>query len=148
MPELFFGLPSMACRRCGCRMVTKVGRAAPMLICTDCGLPVDQRETAELKRKRLWGAVTLISMACMGGVLLLMVSINEMRTAGQLHITPEGEKGSEEHGDEKAGSLGSGELDALWLGEPANGNPTGGAAQKATGTIQGRPPESPEAPPR
>ncbi|MFM7169925.1 MAG: hypothetical protein ACKOYH_03595 [Cyanobium sp.] len=136
----------MACRRCGCRMVTKVGRSAPMLICTDCGLPVDQRETAELKRKRLWGAVTLISMACMGGVLLLMVSINEMRTAGQLHVTPEGEKESKEKGGEKSGSLGPGELDAFWLGESTSENPTGGAAQKPAGPIQGRPPGSPEAP--
>ncbi len=62
-----------------------------MLICTDCGLPVDHRETAELKRKRLWGALTLMSMACMSGILLLMVSMNELRTAGRLQITSQGE---------------------------------------------------------
>jgi hypothetical protein len=85
----------MACRRCGCRMLTKVGRSTPMLICTDCGQPVDQRETADLKRKRLWGALTLMSMACMGGILLLMVSMNELRTAGRLQITSHGERAKE-----------------------------------------------------
>lgn len=90
----------MACRRCGCRMLTKVGHASPMLICTDCGLPADQRETADLKRKRLWGALTLLTMACMGGVLLLMVSMNEMRTARRLQITSEGERAKGERSHE------------------------------------------------
>ena len=92
VPKFCFGVLAMACRRCGCRMLTKVGRAAPMLICTDCGLPLDQRESADLKRKRLWGALTLMTMASMGGVLLLMVSMNEWRTAGRLQITSEGER--------------------------------------------------------
>jgi hypothetical protein len=92
VPEFCFGVLAMACRRCGCRMLTKVGRTAPMLICTDCGLPLDQRESADLKRKRLWGALTLMTMASMGGVLLLMVSMNELRTAGRLQITSEGER--------------------------------------------------------
>ncbi|MEB3201983.1 MAG: hypothetical protein VKK05_04105 [Synechococcus sp.] len=92
MPEFSFGVSAMACRRCGCRMLTKVGRSTPMLICTDCGLPVDRRETADIKRKRLWGALTLMSMASMGGILLLMVSMNEMRTAGRLQITSHGER--------------------------------------------------------
>ena len=73
-------------------MLTKVGRSTPMLICTDCGLPLDQRESADLKRKRLWGALTLMTMASMGGVLLLMVSMNELRSAGRLKITSEGER--------------------------------------------------------
>jgi len=82
----------MACRRCGCRMLTKVGRASPMLICTDCGLPVDQRHTAELKKKHFRGGLTLITLASMGGVLLLMATMNEMRTARRLQFTSEGER--------------------------------------------------------
>ncbi|MGA1302718.1 MAG: hypothetical protein ACO3ZD_01615 [Cyanobium sp.] len=94
-----FGLLAMACRHCGCRMLTKVGRTSPMLICTDCGQPVNQRETADRKRKHLWGALTLLTMACMGGVLLLMVSMSEMRTARKLQITSDGEraKGGRSH---------------------------------------------------
>lgn len=74
----------MACRRCGCRMVTKVGRTTPMLICSDCALPVDQKESAALKRKRLWGAITLLAMAMVSGLMLLLATFNEIRTDGEL----------------------------------------------------------------
>ncbi len=62
-------------------MLTKVGRTNPMLICTDCGLPIDQRKTAILGRQRLWGAVTLVVMAMVGSAMLLLASIKEMRQA-------------------------------------------------------------------
>lgn len=29
----------MACPKCGCRLLTKVGRSKTMLICSDCGHP-------------------------------------------------------------------------------------------------------------
>lgn len=70
-------------------MITKVGRATPMLICTDCGQPVDQRECAVLKRKRLWGAITLMGMACIGGSMFLLSFVNEIRTAGRLELQSE-----------------------------------------------------------
>lgn len=63
-------------------MITKVGRTTPMLICTDCGLPVDQRDSAALRRKRLWGALTLVGMAVVGGAIFLLASINEIRREG------------------------------------------------------------------
>ena len=31
----------MACPKCGCRLLTKVGRAKKMLICSDCSHPRD-----------------------------------------------------------------------------------------------------------
>ena len=31
----------MACQKCGCRLLTKVGRAKQMLICSDCSHPRD-----------------------------------------------------------------------------------------------------------
>ncbi|MEB3305203.1 MAG: hypothetical protein VKL58_03200 [Cyanobacteriota bacterium] len=104
VPEFSFGLTAMACRRCGCRMLTKVGRASPMLICTDCGLPVDQRHTADLNRKHFWGGLTLMTLASMGGVLLLMATMNEMRTARRLQITSEAEraKAGRSHEGDKA----------------------------------------------
>ncbi len=70
-------------------MLTKVGRTNPMLICTDCGLPIDQRETAILSRQRLWGAVTLVAMAMVGSGMLLLASIKEMRQAKFLDDTSE-----------------------------------------------------------
>lgn len=76
--------PFVACRRCGCRMITKVGRTTPMLICTDCGLPIDQRQTATLDRQRLSSAVVLMVMALVAGSMVLLASVNEMRRAGSL----------------------------------------------------------------
>ena len=70
-------------------MLTRVGRTKPMLICTDCGLPIDQRETAILSRQRLWGAVTLVAMAMVGSGMLLLASIKEMRQAKFLDDTSE-----------------------------------------------------------
>jgi hypothetical protein len=82
--EYFFDLSDVACRKCGCRMVTKVGRTHPMLICSDCGLPVDDRENAQLARQRLWGALTLVTMAFVSFAMLLLATLYEWRTAGTL----------------------------------------------------------------
>ena len=135
MPKLSFGVPAMACRRCGCRMVTKVGRTAPMLICTDCGLPVDQRETAELRRKHVWGYITLVGLASIGGAMFLLASVREMRPAGSLEG---GSDWREEAARESEGS-GKGEVlvqpgalaDVLTPATPAN---RGGVSAKP-GTV-------------
>lgn len=82
--EYFFALSDVACRKCGCRMVTKVGRSHPMLICSDCGLPVDDRQTSQLARQRLWGALTLVTMAFVSFAMLLLATLYEWRTAGAL----------------------------------------------------------------
>lgn len=91
MPQwqsFIFGVACVACRRCGCRMITKVGRTTPMLICTDCGLPMDQRETATLSRQRLSGAFALLAMALVAGAMVLLASVNEMRRARELEAAP------------------------------------------------------------
>jgi hypothetical protein len=93
----------MACHRCGCRMITKVGRSAPMLICTDCGLPVDPQESAESRRKHVWGYITLVGLASIGGAMFLLASMNEMRTTGRLEIPSEGEKEKESRSSEGGG---------------------------------------------
>jgi hypothetical protein len=82
--ESSFGKSAVACRRCGCRMVTKVGHARPMLICTDCGLPLDQRETSAMARQRLWGALWLVVMALVSGAILLLAMSYESRLASPL----------------------------------------------------------------
>ncbi len=61
-------------------MLTKVGHTNPMLICTDCGLPMDQRQSIAMARQRLWGALTLVSMALVSGAMLLLASSYEWRT--------------------------------------------------------------------
>jgi hypothetical protein len=65
-------------------MVTKVGHARPMLICTDCGLPLDQRETSAMARQRLWGALTLVAMALVSVAMLLLATSYEGRRAGSV----------------------------------------------------------------
>ncbi|MEB3334220.1 MAG: hypothetical protein VKP70_04475 [Cyanobacteriota bacterium] len=102
--EYFFILLDVACRKCGCRMVTKVGRTHPMLICSDCGLPVDERETSQRARKRVWGALTLVSMAFVSGSMLLLATLYEWRTAGTSEdaLEQQGDgAGSEEKRQEK-----------------------------------------------
>jgi hypothetical protein len=77
-------------------MLTKVGQARPMLICTDCGLPVDQRESSALARQRLWGALTLVGMAFVSGAMLLLAMMYEWRTTGA-------QEGSAERTEEASG---------------------------------------------
>jgi cell division septation protein DedD len=93
-------------------MVTKVGHAKPMLICTDCGLPVDQRQTSEMARQRLWGALALVAMALISGAMLLLASINESRTAGFL-------EGSVDKPEKASGEDGQ-SSESLLLPEPSD----------------------------
>lgn len=65
-------------------MVTKVGHARPMLICTDCGLPLDQRDTAAIGRRRLWGALWLVAMALMSVAMMLLAMSYESRRVNPL----------------------------------------------------------------
>lgn len=85
-------------------MLTKVGHARPMLICTDCGLPVDQRHSSALARQRLWGALTLVGLALVSAAMLLLATMYEWRATaakeGALESTEEtsGEGAKEEEG--------------------------------------------------
>lgn len=69
-------------------MLTKVGRTHPMLICTDCGQPVDQLASSSLARKRIRGALSLLGLAAVGCGVFLLASMEEWRTAS----TPEPEE--------------------------------------------------------
>ena len=52
-----------------------------MLICTDCGLPLDERESQALARQRLGSALTLMVMATVGGAMALLAAMNEIQAA-------------------------------------------------------------------
>jgi hypothetical protein len=85
-------------------MLTKVGHSHPMLICTDCGLPVDQRESSAMARQRLWGALTLVGLALVSGAMLLLATVYENRTAGSVEGSldkPEDAVGEEGKKDEE-----------------------------------------------
>lgn len=67
----------LACSRCGCRMVTKVGRRGNLLICSDCGVPVENLQGQQQHRQRLYAALALICMALVGGMIFLLAAIDE-----------------------------------------------------------------------
>ena len=70
-------------------MLTKVGHARPMLICTDCGQPVDQRDSIAMARQRLWGALTLVGLTMVSGAMFTLATMYEWRKAGLEEGEPE-----------------------------------------------------------
>ena len=54
----------MSCTKCGCHLVTKVGRTNTMLICSDCGHPrADKAQPHRIRRQRLATAAFLAALA-------------------------------------------------------------------------------------
>jgi hypothetical protein len=116
-------------------MITKVGHARPMLICTDCGLPVDQRESIAMARQRFWGALTLMGMALISGAMLLLATIYEYRMAGSM----EGSLDRPEDGSEKEGKKDETRilLEPSGLVKPASREPASGETPRFSGTKPG-----------
>ncbi|MEB3325952.1 MAG: hypothetical protein VKM17_11545 [Cyanobacteriota bacterium] len=140
----------MACRRCGCRMLTKVGHARPMLICTDCGQPVDQRESIAMARQRLWGALTLVGLAMMSGSMLLLATMYEWRRPGSMEGvfgTREEEAGNEEKREESRALFEPSGLVQPQASEPPGGVEQPGSKERISGLdtsgASGRPEPSP-----
>ena len=68
----------MSCTKCGCRMVTKVGRTNTMLICSDCGHPrAEKALPRHTKRKRI---ATAAFLAALAGLAFAMSRIRETTT--------------------------------------------------------------------
>jgi hypothetical protein len=64
----------MSCTKCGCRMVTKVGRTSTMLICSDCGHP-----RAELHRPHRIAHQRWVTAAFLVAVAGLALAMSRMR---------------------------------------------------------------------
>lgn len=108
--------PTVACPKCGCRMVTKVGRPAEgRFVCSDCGRPVDGLRLAQ-EQKRRWQAALVLSLLALGGTLVfLLASANEALQGGEAgveEVAPggddDGEEGDGEKGGGEAGDAGGG----------------------------------------
>ena len=67
----------MACRRCGCRMVTKVGGRGNLLICSDCGVPVENLQGQQQHRQRLYAALALLCLTLVGGMVFLLAAMED-----------------------------------------------------------------------
>ena len=58
-------------------MVTKVGRRGNLLICSDCGVPVENLQGQLQHRQRLYAALALISLTLVGGMIFLLAAMEE-----------------------------------------------------------------------
>ncbi|MEX0588753.1 MAG: hypothetical protein WD136_05805 [Cyanobium sp.] len=63
----------MACPKCGCRLITKVGRSKTMLICADCGHPQGPSITSRgFQWNQLSSVALLLAIAAVAIALTLL----------------------------------------------------------------------------
>jgi hypothetical protein len=98
-----------------------------MLICVDCGAPVDERETPQNRRQRLVAAATLCGFALAGGLIFTLTELN--RTDGDLEMVNREQEGGGE-GREEPGGAGAA---AGLLDPPLSVRLSAGAAPAAAG---------------
>lgn len=129
----------MACRKCGCLRLTKVGRQPTMLICVDCGAPVDDRAHSQNRRQRLVAAATLCSFALAGGLIFTITELN--RSGGELElVNMEEEGGSGEEQEGGGGEAWAGGLLDRPLSGGAGGATPAAAQAEAAGPAAAHPP--------
>ena len=67
----------MGCAKCGGRMLTKVGRRKPMLICSDCGHPISDNATPERRRLMLSSARLMAGLLAVASLTLVLSRLRE-----------------------------------------------------------------------
>jgi hypothetical protein len=80
-------------------MVTMVGRRGNLLICCDCGVPVENLQGQLQHRQRLYAALALISLTLVGGMIFLLAAMDD-RLAPWATQTGQSED-SAQNGDER-----------------------------------------------
>jgi len=78
--ETLFALP---CSRCGCRVVSKLGRGKGMLICADCGHPQANMVDPARRRNTALAAFSLIGILMVGTSVLMLDSIHDSLRQGE-----------------------------------------------------------------
>lgn len=68
---------AVPCSRCGCRLVSKLGRGKGMLICADCGHPQATLVDPSKRRNTALAAFSLIGILFVGTSVLLLDSIHD-----------------------------------------------------------------------
>lgn len=74
----------MACPKCGCRLLTKVGRSKTMLICSDCGHPQQPALEGEIFHWRQLSTVMLLG--AVAGVALALSLLSDSLTQGDVPL--------------------------------------------------------------
>ena len=69
----------MACPKCGCRLLTKVGRSKTMLICSDCGHPRQPTPEGEIVQWRQLSSVLLLGAVAAVALALSLLSDSLMQ---------------------------------------------------------------------
>ena len=72
----------MGCAKCGCRMLTKVGRKKPMLICTDCGHPIGEARDAENRQRQRHGSLFMLALAAVALMAFFLTQLREKTSDG------------------------------------------------------------------
>jgi len=70
----------MGCVNCGGRMLTKVGRKKPMLICSDCGHPLSDTIDPQKQLTRVWGSLFMVSLSAIAIMTFFLAQVRETRT--------------------------------------------------------------------
>ena len=84
----------MACPKCGCRLLTKVGRSRTMLICADCGHPSDPSlESAGFQ----WGQLSTVALLL--GIAAVAMALSYLSDAFIRDQSPLSEPTRLERGD-------------------------------------------------
>ena len=58
-------------------MVTKVGGRGNLLICSDCGVPVENLQGQQQHRQRLYAALALLCLTLVGGMVFLLAAMED-----------------------------------------------------------------------
>ena len=74
----------MACPKCGCRLLTKVGRSKTMLICSDCGHPQQPATEGEMFQWRQLS--TLVLLGAVAGVALALSLLSDSLMQGDIPL--------------------------------------------------------------
>ena len=85
----------MGCAKCGGRMLTKVGRRKPMLICSDCGQPVSEAEATERQQLRLQGSLFMLGLAAVAAMTFFLTHMRATTADGPDPTEQSGEAPSE-----------------------------------------------------
>ena len=84
----------MACPKCGCRLLTKVGRSRTMLICSDCGHP--QKPALEKPGSSWRQLSTVLLLLLISGVALGLSLLSDFVAREQLPLQEQPERNSPE----------------------------------------------------